>query len=224
MVAMRMMQVAFYQVIDMVSVWNPVVAAFGTMNVPFVVTAAGMPICASVGVRCVHRKHVLIDMIPVHMVQVPLMQVVDVPVMADRLMPAVWPVPVSVAGMLLAFVHHNSSTDRCVPRGRLRTSRQRRLSGVQGIAFQAKGKTVLRPQRAARCKPQQGGSTLSFPAAANQQKRLSAQWKLAFGGSRGEEQEEAETEHSDGSRKAHRSINPIHPPGIQADETNGGPL
>jgi 2-polyprenyl-6-methoxyphenol hydroxylase-like FAD-dependent oxidoreductase len=46
---------------------------------------------------------------------------------------------------------------------------------------------------------------------------------LAFGGSRGEEQE-AETEHSDGSREAHRSINPIRPLGIQADEANGGPL
>jgi hypothetical protein len=85
---------------------------------------------ASVGVRCVHFKHVLIDMIPVHMVQVPVMQVIDVPVMADRLMPAVWPVLVSVVSMLLAFVHHNSSIDDVHYARQTRTSRQRRLSGV----------------------------------------------------------------------------------------------
>jgi hypothetical protein len=201
MIVMRMMQVAFYQVVDMVPMRHPIMAAIGTMNVPFVVTAAGMLICASVGVRCVHLKHVLIDMIPVHMVQVPVMQVVDVPVMADRLMPAVWPVPVSVAGMLLAFVHHNSSTDKCVPRGRLRTSRQRRLSGVHGIAFQAKRKTVLRRNAPRDANPSKAAPHCHFWRPPTSRKRLSAQWKLAFGGSRGEEQEEAETKHSDGSRK-----------------------
>jgi hypothetical protein len=84
MVAMRMMQVAFYQVVDMVAVRHPFVAAIRIMNVPFIVTGALMVSRASVGVRCVHFKHVLINMIPVHMVQVPVMQVIDVPVSSAR--------------------------------------------------------------------------------------------------------------------------------------------
>jgi hypothetical protein len=107
MVAVRMMQVALYQVVDMVPMGHPVVAAIGTMNVPFTVAGAVMVSCASIGIRCVHFEHVLIDMIPVHMVQVPVMQVVDVPVMADGLVPAVRPVLVRVVSMLLTFVHHN---------------------------------------------------------------------------------------------------------------------
>jgi hypothetical protein len=111
MVAMRMMQVAFYQVVNVAAVGHPFVSAIRTMNVPYVVTGALMVSGAGVGVRCVHFKYVLINMIPVHVVQVPVMQVIDVPVMADGLMAAVWPVLVSVASMLLAFVHHNFSAD-----------------------------------------------------------------------------------------------------------------
>jgi magnesium-transporting ATPase (P-type) len=104
-VTVRMMQVAFYQVVNVAAVGHPFVAAIRTMNVPFVVTGALMVSCATLWVRCVHLKHVLVNMIPVHMVQVPLMQVIDVPVMADGFMPAVWPMLVSVVSMLLAFIH-----------------------------------------------------------------------------------------------------------------------
>ena len=130
MVAMRMMQVAFYQVVGMVAVRHPFVAAIRTMKVPYVVAGAVMVSRASVGVRCVHFEHVLIDMIAVHVVQVPVMQVIDVLVMADCLMPAVWPVLVSVASMLLAFVHHSPSVDDVHYARQTRTSRRRRLSGV----------------------------------------------------------------------------------------------
>ena len=130
MAAMRMMQMAFYQVVGMVAVRHPFMAAIRTMNVPFIVTGAVMVSRASVGVRCVHFEHVLIDMIAVHVVQVPVMQVIDVPVMADRLMPAVWSVLVSVVSMRLAFVHHNPSVDDVHYARQTRTSRPRRLSGV----------------------------------------------------------------------------------------------
>jgi hypothetical protein len=119
MAAMRMMQMAFYQVVGMVAVRHPFMAAIRTMNVPFIVAGAVMVSRASVGVRCVHFEHVLIDMIAVHVVQVPVMQVIDVPVMADRLMPAVWSVLVSVVSMRLAVVHQNSSVgDVHVPQTR----------------------------------------------------------------------------------------------------------
>ena len=92
----------------MVAVRHPFVTAIRRMNVLFIVTGTLMVSRACVGVRCVHFKHVLINMIPVHVVQVLVMQVIHVPVMADSLMPAVWPVLVGVASMLLTFVaHHN---------------------------------------------------------------------------------------------------------------------
>ena len=145
MVAVRVMQVTLYQVVDMVPMGHALMAAIGAMNMPFIVAGAVMVSCASVGVRCVHFEHVLIDMIPVHMVQVPVMQVIGVLVMADGLMPAVWSVLVSVPSMLLAFVHHNSPQMqiRCHMRRRLRASRQRPVPGTHGIAFQATLKTVL---------------------------------------------------------------------------------
>jgi hypothetical protein len=94
------------------AVGHPFVAAIRTMNVPFVVTGALMVSRATVWVRCVDLKHVLVNMIPVHVVQVALMQVIDVPVVAYGFMPAVWPMLMGVASMPLAFVaHHNSSTD-----------------------------------------------------------------------------------------------------------------
>jgi hypothetical protein len=108
------------------------------MSVPFTVAGAIMVSCASIGIRCVHFEHVLIDMIPVHMVQVPVMQVVDVPVMADGLVPAVRPVLVRVVSMLLAFVHHNPSVDDVHYARQTGTSRQRRLLVGHRIAFQAK--------------------------------------------------------------------------------------
>jgi hypothetical protein len=111
MSVMRVMQVAFYQVVDMVAMRDSFVAAILAVNVSGVVTGVVMVDRASVGVRCVHFEHVLIDMIPVHMVQVPVMQVIGVPVMIDRFVPAAWSVLVSVASMLLAFVHHHSSLD-----------------------------------------------------------------------------------------------------------------
>jgi hypothetical protein len=110
MAVMRVMQVAVYQVVDMISMRHRIMAAIGTVHVPFLVANTLMIGRASVRVRCVHFNHVFINMIPVHMVQVPVMKIIDVFVMTDRLMPAVWPVLVRVASMLLAFVHHNSST------------------------------------------------------------------------------------------------------------------
>jgi len=129
-VTVRMMQVAFYQVVDMVPMGRPLMAALGTMNMPFLVASAVVVSCASVGIRCVHFEHVLIHMVPVHMVQVPVMQVVGVPVMADGLVPAVRPVLVRVVSMRLAFVHHNPSVDDVHYARQTRTSRPRRLSGV----------------------------------------------------------------------------------------------
>jgi hypothetical protein len=109
MAAVRMMQVAFYQIIDMVAVRHPLVAAVRTMNVPYVVTGAVMVSRASVGVRCAYFEHSAHRQIPVHMVQVPVMQLIDVPAMPGRLMPAVWPVLMSVVSMLLAVVHRSPS-------------------------------------------------------------------------------------------------------------------
>jgi hypothetical protein len=91
MVAVRMMQVAFYQVVDMVAVRHPFVTAIRPMKVLFIVTGALMVSRACVGVRCVHLKHVLINMIPVYMMQVPVMQVSMCPLWLTALCPQFGP-------------------------------------------------------------------------------------------------------------------------------------
>jgi hypothetical protein len=136
------------------------------MDVSCVVTGAIMASRASVRVRRVHFEHVLIDMVPVHVVQVPVMQVIDVPVMADRLMPAVWSVLVSVVSMRLAFVHHNPSVDDVHYARQTRTSRPRRLSDVM----------VLHPRRSSRrslaaMRRSPAAAADRHSAVANQQKR-----------------------------------------------------
>ena len=169
MVTVRMMQVAFYQVVDMVPMGRPLMAALGTMNMPFLVASAVVVSCASVGIRCVHFEHVLIHMVPVHMVQVPVMQVVGVPVMADGLVPAVRPVLVRVVSMRLAFVHRDSP------------QMQRPVSSAHGIAFEARLKTVLLRNASSDAKPQRGNSTLSSSVARQSARRVVSAREMAPG-------------------------------------------
>jgi hypothetical protein len=68
MAVMRVMQVAVYQVVNMISMRHRIMAAIGTVHVPFLVSNTLMIGRASVWVRCVHLNHVFIYMIPVHMV------------------------------------------------------------------------------------------------------------------------------------------------------------
>ena len=78
MVSMRVVQMIADQVVDMVPVWNSLVAAAGPVFVVRLVFST--PVRRSTPVRICRsdRDNVLVNVIPVRMVQVSIMQVVDV--------------------------------------------------------------------------------------------------------------------------------------------------
>ena len=90
MVAMRMVQVAIYQIVDMVAVRNLWMSAIGPVDVILVVPAAVVIRCAAVGIGGGYFQHAFIDMVAMNMVQVSVVQVIDVPIVPPI---AGWPQP-----------------------------------------------------------------------------------------------------------------------------------
>jgi hypothetical protein len=96
MIAMRMMQASAHQVIDVIPVRHGFVTAGGAMFV-----RAARLRRALHGVGGIDRDGVLVDMILVHVVQMPVVQVIDVAFMAHRRMPAIRTMLVGMIGMML---------------------------------------------------------------------------------------------------------------------------
>lgn len=65
--SMRMMQVPIHQVIDMIPVRNPVVAAVRPVNMVLWVLIAVMLRCTVRGVCCADRQNMVINMVAVNM-------------------------------------------------------------------------------------------------------------------------------------------------------------
>jgi len=103
MVAVRMMQVAVHEVIDMIAVRDRLVAAAEAVDVRGVVARAGRSV--TVGIRGADFDDVLIDMTPMRMMQMPVVQIVDMPVVFDGGVAAAGAVFVVVIGMDFAVAH-----------------------------------------------------------------------------------------------------------------------
>jgi len=108
MVAVRMVEVAFDQVIGVIAMRNCLVAAIGAVFV-----AVLMPSAFVVrGTRCrvlpAHSDLVLINVITVRMMEVPVMKIVLMTVMLHGHMSAVWTVHVRVRFVNLMIAAHLS--------------------------------------------------------------------------------------------------------------------
>jgi hypothetical protein len=88
-IAVGMMQMPIDQVIDVIAMRHSFMAASWPMHVGRVVGAATVLGRAAFGIGRRHFDLVLVDVVAMHMVQMPVMQVVDVTLMADRRMTAV---------------------------------------------------------------------------------------------------------------------------------------
>ena len=88
-------------IIRVIAVWNRLVAAIRAVNMSGVVTAAAVTGGAVVRVLSRHLDHVLIDVVIVRVVQMTLMEIVDMPLMAHRLVTAAGAVSMRMAGMLV---------------------------------------------------------------------------------------------------------------------------
>jgi hypothetical protein len=87
-IAVHVVQVTGDQVIDMVAVRDRRMAAARTVDVPLRVARALMLWRAVARVRRVHRDLALVDVIAVRVMEMPVVNVVDVAGVANRLMAA----------------------------------------------------------------------------------------------------------------------------------------
>ena len=84
MSAVRVMEMTGDQVVDMIAMRDRVVPASGAVDMAGVVLVTGVAGGTGVGVRRADRDHVLVDVIPVWVVQVAVVGEVDMTVVNDR--------------------------------------------------------------------------------------------------------------------------------------------
>lgn len=82
------MEMSLHQIIRVIAVRHRRVPAARSVHVARVMVAAPVIGCAAAGVRRRHRNPALVDMIPVHRVEMAVVQVVRVAAMLDGLVPA----------------------------------------------------------------------------------------------------------------------------------------
>ncbi|NJO56691.1 MAG: hypothetical protein HC834_10580 [Rhodospirillales bacterium] len=95
-----MMQVVTHQVIDVITVWNRLMAAIRTVLVPGIVFFAGVLRRAIRRICVGDIEPVFVDVVAMRVMQMTVVQVVDVLTVFDRSMTAVFPV---LMGVLLVL-------------------------------------------------------------------------------------------------------------------------
>ncbi len=100
-----MVEVAIDQVIHVIAVGDGLVATRGTVAMAGLMRAAGVIRRAGGGVGGVHCQRMLIDMVAVRRVEMPVVQIVNVIVMDDGRMSAIFAVHVGVVVVDLVVAH-----------------------------------------------------------------------------------------------------------------------
>ena len=95
-----MMKMAINEVVDMIPMGNGRVPTARTVDVIGIVSSTAMLRGACCGVGVIFTDDVLIDVIPVGMMQVAIMEVVDVAIMENRQMATVLAMDMGVVGVL----------------------------------------------------------------------------------------------------------------------------
>ena len=105
MVAVHVVQVAVHQVVVMISVGDELMTAIRPMDVIRVVTSATMRRCTGVRVLARDRDRVLIDVTVVGVVQMPIVEIVHVPIMLDGAVATAGPMNMVMWSVNLAIRH-----------------------------------------------------------------------------------------------------------------------
>lgn len=100
MVAVRVMQMTFDQVVDMVAVWHRFVTAAGAVHVAGIMPTAGVSRSATVDILVAHLDHVLFDTsVGILMMQMPIVQIVGMAVVLHGRMTTAFAVLMIVVGV-----------------------------------------------------------------------------------------------------------------------------
>ena len=96
MIAVRVMQPPIHEIVDVIAMRDGFMAA---------TWAVGMACATDVWralhwIICADSEHMFVDMILVHVVQVPVMQIIHMPLVANRDVSAVWAVLMAVVGVM----------------------------------------------------------------------------------------------------------------------------
>ena len=100
---MNVVQVAIHQIVHVVAVRYRFVPAIRSMNMPSLMTAALVPAGAICRILSRHRQNVLVNVPFMRMMQMPVMQIVDVPFVLNRGVPAPGPVNVRMIFVYVMF-------------------------------------------------------------------------------------------------------------------------
>jgi len=113
-------QVVLDEVIHVIPMGHPLVATRRAVHVPLLMIPAVVLGCAGGGILGADLQHVIVDVIAVHVMEVPVVQVIDVVSVLDGDMSASWSVGMAVSFMHLAgLLTHRTpplSESRLVPR------------------------------------------------------------------------------------------------------------
>lgn len=112
MAVVDVVQAAIHQVVDMIAMGDGFVAAIGTMDV-IGRMAAALAVGALVGIGGTDGEDVLVHVIAMHVVQVAVVKIVDVPVVLDGGVSAIRPMLMAVIGVMLgAATAHGTDSER----------------------------------------------------------------------------------------------------------------
>lgn len=102
---MRMVKMTFHQIVGVVTVWNCLVSAGGTVLVALLVRSAVMLRCARCRVCPAYADLVLVNVVSMHMVKVPIVNIVLMAIMLHNRMSAVRTMYVRMRFVNLMIAH-----------------------------------------------------------------------------------------------------------------------
>lgn len=105
MLAVRMVEVTFDQIVDVISMGNGLMATVRTVLMRCLVGAAVMFRSAIRRVGGAHFQHMLVHMVPMRMVQMPVVEVVFMPFVLDGGMATTGAMLMGMRSVLLTIAH-----------------------------------------------------------------------------------------------------------------------
>jgi len=108
-IAMRKMQSSIYDVTRVIAMWQCFMSAIRAMDVIGIVTLISVFWCAAVGVRLADFDLVLIHVVFVHVMEMPIVQIINMTIMSNGDVAASWAMHVIVSCVVRVFAlgHHS---------------------------------------------------------------------------------------------------------------------